>query len=200
VRLHIVPNIGSVPLASLTATRLDALYRALEKDGRADHRGGEGLSARTVRYIHTIISAALRDAVDAGLLPANPASRAHPPTAKQARSPEMAPWDAGQLAAFLAWAREHSELHAAWHVLAYTGMRRGELLALRWRDIDLDAATVTVRRSAGLIRNAGEGAEITEGPTRTDKPPRHRPGPRHRGGTAGAQARPGRAGAGAGSR
>jgi len=51
-----------------------------------------------------------------------------------------------------------------------TGMRRGELLALRWRDMSLDAATITVRYSAGLIRNAGEGAEITEGPTKTNKP------------------------------
>lgn len=170
VRLHIAPHIGDVPLAQLTPVRLDALYRKLEAGGRADHREGEGLSARTVRYVHTIISAALRNAVDAGLLAANPAAKAHPPTAKQARSPEMHPWDAAQLAAFLTWSRGHSELHAAWHVLAYTGMRRGELLALRWRDVDLDAATITVRRSAGLIRNAGDGAEVVEGPTKTDKP------------------------------
>jgi integrase len=170
VRLHIAPNIGSIPLASLTPVTLDRLYRQLEAGGRVDHRSGEGLSARTVRYLHTIISSALRAAVDAGLLASNPASRAHPPTAKQAVSPEMHPWDAKQLKAFLAWSREHNELHVAWHVLAHTGMRRGELLALRWRDLDLDAATITVRRSAGLIRVAGKGAEITEGPTKTNKP------------------------------
>jgi integrase len=82
----------------------------------------------------------------------------------------MHPWDAGQLAAFLAWSREHSELHAAWHVLAYTGMRRGELLALRWRDIDLYAATITLRRSAGLIRVKAEGAKVEKGPAKTGKP------------------------------
>jgi hypothetical protein len=80
-RLHITPNIGSMPLASLTPVVLDKLYRQLERGGRADHRSGEGLSAKTVKYIHTIISAALRDAVEGGLLPRNPASRAHPPTA-----------------------------------------------------------------------------------------------------------------------
>jgi len=170
VRLHIAPNVGSMPLASLSPVVLDRLYVQLERDGRADHRQGEGLSARTVRYVHTIISSALRDAVDAGLIPANPAARAHPPTAKQAASPEMHPWEAKQLAAFLGWAREHSELAAAWHVLSHTGMRRGELLGLRWRDVELDAATVTVRRSAGLIRTKGEGADVIEGPTKTGKP------------------------------
>ena len=167
VRLHVAPRNGAVPLASVTPARLNALYRELERGGRADHRAGEGLSARTVRYIHTIISAALRDAVNDDLLPRNPAAKASPPTAKQAVSPEMQPWTAGQLAAFLGWAREHSELYPAWHVLAMTGMRRGELLALRWRDIDLPAGTIAVRRSAGVVRNAGQGAEIREGSTKT---------------------------------
>jgi integrase len=49
-------------------------------------------------------------------------------------------------------------------------MRRGEALALRWRDVDLDAGTVSVRRSAGMVRNAGEGAEVHEGDTKSGKP------------------------------
>jgi hypothetical protein len=100
VRLHIAPRIGAVPLASLIGVRLSALYRELESSGRADHKAGGGLSARTVRYIHTILSAALRDAIETGLIPANPAAKAKPPTAKQARSPERNPWDARQLAVF----------------------------------------------------------------------------------------------------
>ena len=170
VRLHIAPNLGAVPLAQLTPVRLDGLYRKLEKSGRRGQGEGDGLSARTVLYIHGIISAALRDAVEAGLLPRNPAARAHPPTAKQAAAPEMHPWTAAQLAAFLAWSRQHSELHAAWHVLAMTGMRRGELLALRWRDLDLDAARITVRRSVGVVKTKDEPEQITEGSTKTSKP------------------------------
>jgi len=82
----------------------------------------------------------------------------------------MHPWNAAQLGAFLAWSREHSELHLAWHVLAMTGMRRGELLALRRRDLDLGAATITVRRSARVIKVKGQPGQILEGPTKTGKP------------------------------
>ena len=150
------------------------LYRELETGGRRDGRGeltGEGLSARTVRYVHAIIGKALTAAVDAEppLLFRNPAAKAVPPTAKEARPPEMHPWTAAQLGAFLAWSAGNSQLHAAWWLLAYTGMRRGELLALPWHDVDLDAATIAIRRSVGVVRNAGEGAEIREASTKTDK-------------------------------
>jgi hypothetical protein len=60
IRLHITPAIGRVPLASLTTEQVDRLYRQLERAGRADHREGEGLSPRTVRYVHTILSSAPR--------------------------------------------------------------------------------------------------------------------------------------------
>jgi integrase len=171
IRLHIAPALGTVPLNRLTTEQIDRLYRELERGGRADHRQGEGLSPRIVRYVHTILSAALGAAVKTRRLPRNPAGKdASPPTAKQAKSPEMQCWTAGQLAAFLGWAREHAENFALWHVLAYTGMRRGEALALRWRDIDLDAAAVRIRQSAGMVRVAGESAEVVEGDTKSGKP------------------------------
>ncbi|MFD1547987.1 site-specific integrase [Nonomuraea guangzhouensis] len=116
-----------------------------------------------MRYVHTILSAALSEAVDAGLLGHNPADKAKPPTAKQAKAPEMRPWTAGQLKDFLTWSRDHSHLHVAWHLLAHTGMRRGELLALRRRHIDLEAGTVSVRWSVGVVRVKG-------GDTKTAKP------------------------------
>ena len=201
IRLHIAPALGTVPLAALTTERIDRLYRELERGGRADHRQGEGLSPRTVRYIHTILSAALGAAVKTRRLARNPAADTSPPTAKQAKAPEMHPWTAGQLAAFLGWAREHAPAgFPLWHVLAFTGMRRGEALALRWRDVDLDAATVRIRRSAGMIRNAGEGAGVVEGDTKSGKPRLVDLDAADRGRAAGAQARARRPGAAAGPR
>jgi integrase len=176
VRLHVVPYIGSLPLSGVTSTRLTALYNDLEKSGRRNQKGertGKPLSARTVRYISTILGKAFREAVDdeVPLLTRNPNAKAKPPTAKEAKPPEMHPWTAEQLRVFLDWTREHNTAnHAMWHVLAYTGMRRGELLALRWKDVDLAAATVGVRRSVGVIKVKGQPNQIKEGDTKTCKP------------------------------
>lgn len=170
-RNHIEPYpLAAMPLAQVTGTRLTRHYRHLEASGRKDHREGEGLSARTVRYLHTTIHAVLAQAVRDGLLTRNPADAATPPTAAEAKAPEMTCWTAGQLAAFMGWARENSQSFAIWHDLANTGQRRGEALSVRWRDHNLDAGTVSIRRSAGIVRNAGEGAEVVEGSTKSGKP------------------------------
>jgi len=180
-RNHVEPYpLANIPLATLTGVKLTSHYRQLETSGRKDHRAGEGLSARTVRYIHTIIHGVLKQAVDDGLLARNPAKMAKPPTAKQATAPEMHPWTAAELAAFLAWSvkrghsgsgRDQSALlwHCLWTALAMTGMRRGEALALRWRDLDTTNTTLAIRRSAGIVRTHGEGAVITEGTTKSGK-------------------------------
>jgi integrase len=170
-RNHIEPYpVAAVPLAQLTGAKLTAHYRQLEKSGRKDYRAGEGLSARTVRYIHTIVHGVLAQAVNDDLLARNPADRAIPPTAREAKPPEMHPWAPAQLAAFLGWAAQHSQHYALWRFLAYTGERRGEALSERWRDLSLDDGTVSIRRSAGMVRYAGEGAEMVEDDTKSSKP------------------------------
>jgi integrase len=123
-----------------------------------------------VRYLHTTIHAVLAQAARDGLLSRNPADAATPPSAAEAKAPEMTCWTAGQLAAFLAWARENSHNFPLWHYLANTGQRRGESLSVRYRDHDLDAGTVSIRRSAGIVRHAGQGAEVVEGVTKSGKP------------------------------
>jgi integrase len=147
VRLHITPHIGDVPLQRLTTAQVDALYRTLESTGR---QTGGGLSPKTVRYVHTILRKALSSAVLDGLIPRNPTDRAKPPTAREAASPEKQTWTGDQIRRFLDAERHHS-LHPLWIVYATTGMRRGEALALRWSDLDLERGKAVVRRSVGKV-------------------------------------------------
>lgn len=171
VRLHLKPAIGQIQLKDLTGSRISALYRSMETSGRKDHKEGQGLSARTVRYCHTILKASLNDAVHQGLLATNPATKAKPPSARSAKAPEIHPWSATQLGAFLTWAEKNRpDLAPAWRVLAFTGVRRGELLALRWTDLDLEASTLAVRRSVGVVKAKGEPEQIIEGTTKSSRP------------------------------
>jgi integrase len=166
IRLHIGPYLGATVVDRLTASAVDAWMRQLEAAGRADGQGG--LSARTVRYVFTILRAALADAVKQGRLARNPTDRSSPPSPSQARPPEMHAWTAPELARFLRWADEHDpDAGMGWRLLAFTGMRRGEALALRWRDVDLDVGRIAVRRSVGVVKTKGHGERLIEGATKT---------------------------------
>ena len=80
----------------------------------------------------------------------------------------MQAWTAGELARFLRWAEgREPDLAMGWRLLAVTGMRRGDALALRWRDVDLDAGRLQVRRSVGTVKTKGAAEQLVEGPTKT---------------------------------
>jgi integrase len=148
----------------------------LLESGRKDHRGGAGLSVRTVRYVHTVVHRVLKDAVRWELLSRNPADMASPPAARGS-SPELRVWTAEQLRTFLAASRVHrgrggkigiDRLYCAWVVAATTGLRRGELLGLRWRDVDLDRGVLSVRQTVGLVKRDGKRT-IGYGVPKTDQ-------------------------------
>jgi integrase len=168
IRLHIDPYLGEQLVARLTGSAVDAWMRELEASGRADGQGG--LSARTVRYVFTILRSALSDAVKQGRLAVNPTDRSTAPSPSEARSPEMKAWTAPELARFLGWVDAYDpDLAMGRRLLATTGMRRGEALALRWRDVDLDAARLAVRRSVGVVKNKGAGESWSKAPPRLVK-------------------------------
>lgn len=144
LELHVLPRIGHRQLQQLTAPMLNALYAELLAAGRRN--GAGGLGAKTVRYIHTTIHKALSDAVDADLVPRNVAAKAKPPRPQRVAAVEMRFWSAPELAQFLSGVAG-TRLEAAWRLAAMTGMRRGEVLGLRWRDVDLDSARLSVRRA-----------------------------------------------------
>lgn len=169
VRLHVIPHLGTLRLDEVTGTHLTRLYRQLEAEGRED--GAGGLSPRTVRYVATIVGSAFRAAVLDELIPSNPVMRSKPPTAREARSPEMRVWNREQLTAFLDWSRDRDDdLRIAWLVLAMTAVRRGEALALRWRDVDFDAGTIAVRRSVTVVKRKGAGERLVVGLPKSGKP------------------------------
>jgi len=123
-------------LEQLTAARVDQVYSKLLREGRA---GGEGgLSPSSVRYTHVLLRRSLGDGVRKGLLARNPTDAADPPSASEAKAPAMQTWTGAEVARFLEQVGD-DRLTAAWRVAASTGMRRGEILGLRWRDVDLDA-------------------------------------------------------------
>jgi len=155
IRNHVAPQLGALPLGKLTATRLAQHYRALELNGRRDNKApGVGLSASTIRKVHVLIGAMLEAAADDGLVLTNQAKRrrtVQAPTGKQVRAQqgEIHTWTAQQLGAFLTWDRDmyQDDQHPLWHTVSHTGLRRSEVLALRWGDIDLAGARLSLRRA-----------------------------------------------------
>jgi integrase len=141
VRLHLAGRpIGKRQLQRLDGAALSALYAELLA-GDDQHRP---LSSRSVYYVHTIVHRALKDAVKWRAVVRNVADDADPP--EQSSPPEMRTWRPAEVRAFLAGTAD-DRLHAAFVVLLSTGMRWGELLGLRWSDVDLDAGELSIRRT-----------------------------------------------------
>jgi integrase len=144
VRAYIVPRLGDIPLQRLSTARVGAFYGELVASGG---QKGRPLSPKTVRYVHTTLRRALRDAVADGLVVRNVAAQARPP---RARRVEMHTWTAAEVGAFLASVRE-DRLYAAWLLLATLGLRRGELLGLRWPDVDLTSGRIAIRNTLVMV-------------------------------------------------
>ena len=159
VRHHIVPNIGGVQLQALDGGTLNRLYAQLLESGRKRGTQSPGLKPRTVRYVATIIHAALKDAVKWRRVPLNAADQATPPSAKSAKAPEMKTWTGAELATFLGRTKD-DRYGKPWLFLATTGCRRGEALGLRWSDVDLEAGSAVIRQQViPLPKASGVGRE-----------------------------------------
>jgi integrase len=145
VENHVVPALGRVPLRKLAPEDLDTFYARLLTEGKLNGDGG-GLSPKTVRYIHLTINKALKDALRKGSVVRNVAEAADPPKLSSQKREEIKAWTAEELRCFLDSIRD-DRLYPAFHLASHTGMRRGEVLGLRWSDVDLDNALVSVRQA-----------------------------------------------------
>ena len=160
LRLYVTPRIGHLQVQAVRPSTITKLYRDLLTSGGRD---GQPLAVATVTHLHAVLRKAFRDAMIVDeIINSNPVERAKRPRA-QAHEPGTV-WSVAQLRAFLATARQH-RLFAFFHVAAYTGARRGELLNLRWTDVDLDGKKITITGSTAVI--AGERVNGTTKSGRT---------------------------------
>jgi integrase len=141
VEKHLIPTLGGVSLRKLGPGAIQQMYaRKLE----------EGLSPATVHYIHAVLREALGHAVKWGMLGSNPATRTSPP---RPRSPEFATLDSEQVRLFLAEAKRSSPHYVLYLSAVFTGARQGELLGLRWQDVDLALGALAIRQKLYRLRD-----------------------------------------------
>jgi integrase len=144
VRTQIVPILGRLLLADVTSTDIQR-WESAEMDRPRQTDGGKR-SARMVRYSHSLLAQALKHAHAAGLIAKNPMEGVTPPR-RDARDHRT--WEPWEVERFLL-AAEGKTYSPIWLIALTTGMRIGELLALRWQDVDLEAGTIAVERGMVL--------------------------------------------------
>ena len=159
---HIAPNIGKIPLEKLSTMDLQKLYRKLMDKGRVERIESEhqpkGLSAKTVRNINQVISSAMDFAVAQKIISENPCKNVSLPKLEHK---EMQTIPAEQLQAFLQEAKS-TGVYEMYYIELATGLRRGELLGLKWTDIDWKNGIIKVRRQVARVNG-----EIVEAPLKT---------------------------------
>jgi integrase len=147
IERHLIPALGKVLLTDLQAQHIQSYYAKKLSEGRADGKGG--LSARSVVYHHRILSKALDYAVKMGVVVRNVTDVVQSPRVARVT---MHTLSLEEVTRFLDVARE-TDYYVYFATLLYTGLRRGELLALRWRNLDLDSGTIAVVETAYKLGN-----------------------------------------------
>jgi len=149
VHKHLIPGLGNIALTQLKPEHLQRYYAGKLSAGRCDGKGG--LSPRTVRHHHVTLHDAIEHAVKWGLLSRNPVDAVSPPRYQRPVWHTLSEDDINTL---LEGAKDTS-YYALFYLALFTGMRRSELLALRWCDVDLLLCQVHVTRTLHHLRNGG---------------------------------------------
>lgn len=144
VEKHIVPAIGNMELLQLTPMAIQKLYNQLTKE--------KALSDENIQKVHTLINDSLKKAERWGLISKNPASLVDRPKAVKK---EIKVWDVKEVQTFLKHAKSHSRYYIAFLLALTTGMRQGEILGLRWRDVDFETGCLRITQTL-----SSDGKEI----------------------------------------
>jgi integrase len=170
IEKHIIPSLGSVALQKLRSGAVQGLYASKLKDGRLNGKGG--LSKRTVHHLHRCLSTSLKVAVSEGLIPTNPCDKAK--TVKPEKVDIQCLDDAQTETILKAAAESRSPTIYPIIVLAVTtGMRRGEIAGLKWKDVDLDEGFLWVNKT--LEDTKEHGLVLKKPKTETSKRKIHLP-------------------------
>ena len=176
VRNNLVPQLGAITLRKLTPAHLSTCYAKALASGRHDGKGG--LSPATVKYMHRILRHALKQAVIWQLLPRNPADAVKPPRSER---PQMTTYDVPQTATLID-SLQGTRLLVPILLAVMCGLRRGEIVALRWRHIDLSTGKISVVESAEQTAEgvrykqpkSGRGRSVALSPTVIEELRAHR--------------------------
>ena len=159
---HIKPQIGSIPLADLTSLDLQRFYKHLLDGGRGDRieakKKPKGLAPKTVRNINQMIGSAYNLAIEQHLVTKNPTQGCALPKVEHK---EIKTLTSDQLSTFFQEARD-SGVYELYYLDLATGLRRGELLGLKWADVDLDRGVLKIQRA--ISRQNGK---VVEAPLKT---------------------------------
>ncbi len=145
IERYLRPALGQERLQALSPSRLSMAFKAMYEHGG---KNGKPLSPRTVEFARAVLRRAMQDAVLDRVIELNPVVGTKRP---KVTKPKHATWTGAQLRAFLDGLEETNRWLPMWTLAAATGMRRGELMALRWADVDLDAGLVHVERSVTQV-------------------------------------------------
>jgi integrase len=149
LRIHIKPFIGAIKIRQLQPTHLQELYNERHGNGRADRAGG--LSARSVEMIHAVIHSALKQAIENGLVVRNVSEATRLPRKERKEMRVLTPDEEKKLIAALG-----TDTYSTAILLDLsTGLRLGELLGLRWEDVDLNAGRLKVQQSIARLKSDG---------------------------------------------
>ena len=166
VEAYLLPRLGDLPLRRVTPATVNKLAADLLANGRTGYgkanapRGG--LSPKTVRNVIGTLHKALHDGVKWGQLPTNPADHADLPAFTR---PDLKVWEADQVRQFLRVAQENDDpMYELWVFMFVTALRRGELLGLRWDDIDRNTNQITIRQTRVMANG-----RATESIPKTDR-------------------------------
>lgn len=147
VRKYLTPHLGNLSLDALRPLHIERMYNEI---AMADEARVRPLSHASLRRIHATLTSALNTAVRRGLLERNPAATVELPPVRQHR---VATWSATELGRFLELIKD-DRLHLLYLLLGLVGLRRGEAVALRWADLDLNTGLLRVEQSAVRVRGA----------------------------------------------